>query len=113
MESFSIVHDEARQVCSSSVYISTCVTLCIVVLIVRGFAYAHEYVHVCIEYIYKRVHARILVYHSRFLMKLSHETVTIELKNGTTVHGTVTGVCVHVCLRIILVKAHHEFSKYM
>lgn len=30
----------------------------------------------------------------RFLQKLSHETCTIELKNGTVVHGTVMGASI-------------------
>jgi hypothetical protein len=34
----------------------------------------------------------------RFLQKLSNESVTIELKNGTTAHGTIMGTFYFSCI---------------
>jgi len=42
----------------------------------------------------------------RFLMKLNNETVAIELKNGTVVQGTVSGVDIAMNTYMKNVKVH-------
>ncbi|KAK3394020.1 small nuclear ribonucleoprotein Sm D1 [Podospora didyma] len=46
----------------------------------------------------------------RFLMKLANETVTIELKNGTIVHGTITSVSpqMNTALRTVKMTARGQ-----
>lgn len=46
----------------------------------------------------------------RFLMKMNNETVTVELKNGTTVHGTVASVDVsmNTHLKNVKVRGNRE-----
>ncbi|CAM9681777.1 unnamed protein product [Chrysoparadoxa australica] len=40
----------------------------------------------------------------RFLMKMNNESVTIELKNGTTIHGTIAGIDVQMNTHLKNVK---------
>mmetsp|Transcript_3326 Transcript_3326/g.7400 ORF Transcript_3326/g.7400 Transcript_3326/m.7400 type:complete len:113 (+) Transcript_3326:2135-2473(+) len=47
----------------------------------------------------------------RFLMKLSNESVTVELKNGTVIAGTITGVDLAMNTHLSKVKVTRRGSK--
>ncbi|KAJ4492662.1 hypothetical protein C8J55DRAFT_418312 [Lentinula edodes] len=46
----------------------------------------------------------VVYFFDRFLMKLNNETVTVELKNGSVVHGTITGVDMQMNTHLKTVK---------
>lgn len=45
-------------------------------------------------------------------MKLANETVTIELKNGTVIHGTVTGMTIgwNKILVLLVFRRRHQYE---